>query len=1116
MSNIAQLVESSRALLDAVYRELGYRNGQLLSAISSPKPDTPEAEAWLEKGDWLALAAKVEAEKIFFVENAPVIVFRELPDDDPQKHLETFRQAWCMARPQCLFIATPGLLRAYSLNQHPVQTVDEWKNIDPLATIKRTLEISEKLQAFRREQVESGQLFNEKNFGELEQRADKRLIQDLKVVRQSLLNAEPQIDHRYVHTLIGRSIFVRYLEDRGILTPEYFEKVATDTNNPRWDSKWNEILQTPEEKDLAPNSEKRRYSRVLRDKELTYAVFDQLTEDFNGDIFAHNPKEEKAVTQKHLDLLRRFLLGDTDIVQQQLFLWAYDFEIVPIELVSSIYEEFYHSPTDKQTDDKSTHYTPSVLVEYVLSQLLTHERLTQNPKILDFACGSGIFLVQAFRRIVRYRQKKLERLLFPDELRKILREQITGIEINPEAVYVAAFSLSLALLHYQESESIKAQMEQTRGEKPLPHLIFKPNQPQDAAHYHALFHANSFSLMDSEREWIKQKLDAKHRFCGRVEYEKLYHSQGSLPFQPNTFDVVVGNPPWGYLKKNEGTPELRDAQEHVLRWCKVFDWSIGDNELSQAFITRASSFLKLEGECGLLVSAGVFLKRHENSQKFRQRWLSENVIKKVVSFTHVREIFFSKAIAPFYFVQYQLGKADSTHRVQYWSAKKTELVDKVQSVILSLTDLHQVRQEELAYNELLWKVYWWGDHRHAALISVLGLEDNLGQLIQKRNWSKGQGYTPGSIRPRNGLEKYLELPIENFERYGPIAEQGLRQVPEKVHRLGILNLYTGWQLLVKQGITQEGRTNGRIEARLENKSYGFRNSIHGIKMDNAEDWERKVLVGMLWSSVARYYLFVTTGAWGTWHHEIHLEDGLMRLPIRFPENQDLRQRIIDIVDKLRSLPNDQRSLLTSDSSIREKQESLERELDEAIFELYELNESERDLILDMCEVGLEFFYQKGTSEAVKRVAVTKTQGTANDLSADRNREQGLEGYLYAFLQMWNRELETVGGEFRWHIIRAPHAPMLAVKFTTQLKGEKLPHISSSDEQAWHDLLNRLDAASLHPVSHRIYIDNMVRVVTDTDIFIIKRDERRLWTRSMAREDAEATLLQAMHLEGKRL
>jgi hypothetical protein len=62
------------------------------------------------------------------------------------------------------------------------------------------------------------------------------------------------------------------------------------------------------------------------------------------------------------------------------------------------------------------------------------------------------------------------------------------------------------------------------------------------------------------------------------------------------------------------------------------------------------------------------------------------------------------------------------------------------------------------------------------------------------------------------------------------------------------------------------------------------------------------------------------------------------------------------------------------------------------------------------------------------------------------------------------------------------------------------------------VLDRCSKALRQEVSRRIYIDNMVRVVTDTEIYIIKRDERRLWTRSMAREDAEATLVQAMHLQ----
>jgi hypothetical protein len=56
------------------------------------------------------------------------------------------------------------------------------------------------------------------------------------------------------------------------------------------------------------------------------------------------------------------------------------------------------------------------------------------------------------------------------------------------------------------------------------------------------------------------------------------------------------------------------------------------------------------GECGLLVSTGVFFKQHLNSQNFRKRWLQTTSIKTIVNFTHVRQVYFSAAISPFVFV----------------------------------------------------------------------------------------------------------------------------------------------------------------------------------------------------------------------------------------------------------------------------------------------------------------------------------------------------------------------------------------------------------------------------------------------------------------------------------
>lgn len=1105
--------EPSRAFLDEVYSKLGLDEGELWQTTLLPAGTTQETSAWIEIGDWLALGAKVGAERLFFVKGAPVIVFCQRADDSPETLRETFREVWCMARPQYLFIATPGKLQVFSLNDRPARNEEEWKSIQPLDVVHRVAEVSQQLHAYRREQIETGKLYDEKAPGPIDDRADKRLILDLKTVRKELLGISDETPTRYIYALIARSIFVRYLEDRGILTLDYFKKVASNSNHAKWSSRWLELLETPEERDLSPGAKNRHFTRVLLDKDFTYALFEQLAEHFNGDMFPRDPDEEAKITADHLRLLRNFFLGDMDPQQPSLFLWAYDFEIVPIELISSIYEEFYHT----STEDSGTHYTPSALVEYVLSSLLTPERLSTRPRILDFACGSAIFLVQTFRRIVRYYESIYHRTLEASELRAILRDQLVGIEINEEAIRVAAFSLYLALLHYQEPKSILAQIEQTNGEKPLPHLIYDSEQEADESRYRVLYRANSFSLMAGEREFISYYLKENARFEGRVEYERLYSTNETLPLEQHSFDIVLGNPPWGYLKRNEGTAEMRAAQKHVLRWCDVFGWSIGDKELSQAFIARALQLVKHDGECGLLVSAGVFLKRHRRSRAFRERWLTESIVLQVTNFTHVRETFFNNAISPFCFVRFKPGSADPSHHVEYWSAKQTNPVG-MQVVSLSFADIHRVRQIELKNNDLLWKTYWWGNHRDAAFINSLNLEERLLDIARERGWSWGRGFERdfpgGDHKPSEKLQEYQVLPTENFTRYGPVT--GFESVPEFVHRHGTTDIYEGWRLLVKRGITQADNANGRIEARLEYEKYAVLNSIHGIRIENASDWERKLLIGILWSSLARYYFFMTTSSWGSWHHEIHLEDGLLSLPIRLTTDVTLRNQIVEVVGKLQSLNPVQRDLLHPSGltrrQIEEQYRRLEQDLDELIFDLYDLMPSERDLILDMTQVGLELFYRKGRSNAVQRVQFRSSKHDGiSDLTETEGR-QGLEGYLHTFLSIWNTELEAIGTKFHWRILRPNDIPMLAVVFTIQENTDQLEDgIIVEDTHEWYRLLDSLEYTLREPITTHVYVDGMVRAVTDTNVVIIKRDELRLWTRSQAREDADATLMQTMML-----
>ena len=90
------------------------------------------------------------------------------------------------------------------------------------------------------------------------------------------------------------------------------------------------------------------FTKVLGNREFTYAFFDRIAGDFNGDLFPVTNEEKQAVTESHLRLLQRFLGGEIADDIPRLFFFAYRFDVIPIELISSIYEAFYNA--EKGTD----------------------------------------------------------------------------------------------------------------------------------------------------------------------------------------------------------------------------------------------------------------------------------------------------------------------------------------------------------------------------------------------------------------------------------------------------------------------------------------------------------------------------------------------------------------------------------------------------------------------------------------------------------------------------------------------------------------------------------------------------------------------------------------------
>ncbi len=252
-------------ILNVLYDELDFNGGSLYPATDKPVSGQNSID-WLEKGEWLNAANRVGAEKIFFVENNPVAVFTECGTALEEK-VKAFNKAWCLARPRLLFLASPGEITVYvyDLAQKPIDInrPENWKNLKHVAVFDDLAKVSRELQIFHRDNVESGRLFADKRFGDLKNRADKALIRDLKTVRRELIDAglSGKKRIRFAHALIGRSIFIRYLEDRDILTEKYFLKVA------RQKAGWTALLRNPANRaGIDFSGHETFFPRVLQDK----------------------------------------------------------------------------------------------------------------------------------------------------------------------------------------------------------------------------------------------------------------------------------------------------------------------------------------------------------------------------------------------------------------------------------------------------------------------------------------------------------------------------------------------------------------------------------------------------------------------------------------------------------------------------------------------------------------------------------------------------------------------------------------------------------------------------------------------------------------------------------
>jgi len=1004
------------SLLDKAIKELGFENGDLHDASDNPQNLT--GDDWLNKSDWLKSANTAGADKVLFIEDNPVVVFAHCADHEIK---EKFNSIWCLSRPRLLFLESPGEISVIDLAQAPI-VPDSDKCT--LKYLEQTNEYLEKLKKYNYENIESGKVFSDERFGDLSKRADYALINDLKEVKAELLNKK--LSYPSVHKLIMRSIFIRYLEDREILTEEYYKRVAENNKS------WQKILNTYSSEELFDLSDTHSfYSQVLQSKPFTYALFNKLMLDFNGDMFPDIDIEKEEVNENHLEILRDLLYGNTGI-QKKLFFYSYKFNIIPLSLISSICEEFYHIepiPKKKQKNrakQSGAFYTPPVLAEFVLSKALTADVLRKKPRILDPTCGSGIFLVEAFRRIIRSNIKDRKTPNF-DDLKRILKEQIAGIEINEDAARITAFSLNLALLNYLEPPSI---IEQINKKNRLPNLIDFGNSI-DEQHFNIIQNGNAFN-------YNKSKL--------------------------GEFDIIVGNPPWGEVSG--------ENQETMLSWCAEKTYPIADKESSQAFLYYASDLLKNEGHCAMLVSSGVLLNFY--AQIFRKCLFPKICLNEVFNFTHIRRFFFKNAISPFLLIHFTKQK-QKNNAVNYWSAKKGNMSLKAQALTFSKYDRALLINQDLVDNKT-WKINWFGRYADVRFISGLSHFKKLYTFVNRMR--SGQGFKHGA--GENKCPEISKLPFLNTNNFTRYSKLEFSTSPKSVYFPGKMDIYYGPRLLVKRGIRQTGEEKHIISCRFEEKDFCFRSSIDGIKLLNESEDNYLLFWGILLSSFTRYYLFNTTSGWGCWHDDIHYDFELLQLPIPKAISDSKASKVISIVKELRKSQN------LSDYGYKE----LEKNLDKAVFDMYEFTDRQCILISEFCNVTIPFFYDPYNSIGTKPVI-------------EKENTKWITDYAKSFTEYWQQYLnndETLRADLYIDLMEN----LIAIELYIADINDDWD--LSPKNKSWQSILSQINEKLTMPFgTSKVLLEGIVQVITDKSIIIIKRNEKRFWTKSLAYEDAESIM-----------
>jgi hypothetical protein len=538
------------------------------------------------------------------------------------------------------------------------------------------------------------------------------------------LRASGVLPKRLRRRLLILSLLIAYLEDREVLEASFFGE-------------------------FLPGAE--HFFQVLGDGKALVDLLAELKKRFNGNVFSLSEDDRQALrNSSQLEKFAKLVHGRED-KHGQLTLWKlYSFRDLPVELISHIYQLFVK-------DTASSVYTPPFLVRLMLEESLSWDRLAKisddGELIVDPCCGSGVFLVEAYKRmILHWRSVNGWSQPTPEDLRKLL-QRLHGVDLEEGAIELAAFSLCLALCDALPTEVIRSAMaaDDADDEKLFPKLIGK----------------------------------TLHKSC-------FFDFKTSGGFTAPV-GVVMGNPPFASKLDTDGAlaSHNRYVEEHG---------ALPDKQLAYLFLHESAGLLKDGGILCMLQQYNFLYNQH--SRGFRVSFFKQWDVREILDFVSIRGLFQKgDADTKVIVVLAEATKPPPDRQILHATFRRTGRADAEQGFDIDYYDLHWLARELILATDSVWRCDLLGGGRVLNLVDRLKKTRTLGGYATGRKWDCGEGFIEAESGTRTPAKHVTGEPLLPSDGIGDdgIKRDRITTVETKLFRSAYLpSRYTPPMLLVHE------------------------------------------------------------------------------------------------------------------------------------------------------------------------------------------------------------------------------------------------------------------------------------------------------------------------------